>query len=64
MPRLTNRNPKYGHHRASGQAVVTIDGHDHYLGQYGSRASKDEHDRLIGQWLVVTAVLHIALVGE
>ena len=26
MPRLVHRNPKYSKHRASGQAVVTIDG--------------------------------------
>src|SRR3990167_6392065 len=31
MPRLTNATPKYRKHRASGQAVVTLNGKDHYL---------------------------------
>ncbi|MCY2953900.1 MAG: hypothetical protein NTU53_18305 [Planctomycetota bacterium] len=51
MPRLTSSNPKYQKHRASGQAVVTLDGRDFYLGPFGSKASKVEYDRLIGQWL-------------
>ena len=32
MPLLTNSTPKYRHHTASGQAIVTLDGHDFYLG--------------------------------
>ena len=51
MPRLTAATPKYRHHRASGQAVVTIAGKDHYLGPWKSKASKVEYDRLIGEWL-------------
>lgn len=51
MPRLTNSNPKYRRHRASGQAVVTLDGRDFYLGAHGTRTSKAEYDRLIGEWL-------------
>ena len=51
MPRLVHTNPKYRKHRASGQAVVTIDGKDHYLGPYGTKASKAEYDRLVGEWL-------------
>ena len=51
MPRLLNRNPKYRKHRASGQAVVTINGKDCYLGPPGSKASRGEYDRLIGEWL-------------
>jgi hypothetical protein len=43
--------PSYRRHRASGQAVVTLDGRDFYLGLYGSRASRAEYDRLIGEWL-------------
>jgi|RhiMetdeSRZDD1v2_1073273.scaffolds.fasta_scaffold1218420_2 hypothetical protein len=34
MPRLTAATPKYRLHRASGQAVVTIAGKDHYLGPW------------------------------
>jgi hypothetical protein len=51
MPRLINSNPHYCKHKASGQAVVTIDGKDYYLGAWSTRASKDEYDRLIGIWL-------------
>jgi integrase len=51
MPRLTRSNPRYQHHRASGQAVVTLDGRDFYLGPHGTAASKREYDRLVGEWL-------------
>jgi len=51
MPRLTAATPKYRHHRASGQAVVSIAGKDHYLGPWKSKANKVEYDRLIGEWL-------------
>jgi integrase len=53
MPRIAGvAVPKYSKHKASGQAVVTIQQSDHYLGPYGSLASKVEYDRLIGEWLV------------
>jgi hypothetical protein len=52
MPRLTSQNPSYRKHEASGQAIVTVDGHDIYLGPYGSKASRDESDRVIGEWLI------------
>jgi len=32
--------------------VVTINGIDHYLGKWNTKASRAEYDRLIGQWLV------------
>lgn len=51
MPNLKNLSPKYRKHRASGQAVVTLNGRDHYLGPYGTRASKANYDRLIAEWL-------------
>src|SRR3954453_2436990 len=51
MPRLVNQNPSYRKHRASGQAIVTIDGQDIYLGPHGTKASKSEYDRIIGEWL-------------
>lgn len=43
--------PSYRKHRSSGQAVVTLSGKDYYLGPYGTRSSKIEYDRLIGEWL-------------
>lgn len=51
MPRLVHSVPKYRRHRASGQAVVTLNGRDHYLGPYGTKASGIEYDRRIGEWL-------------
>src|SRR5687767_8015357 len=51
MPRLSLATPKYRQHRASGQAVVTIAGKDHYLGPWKSKGSRVEYDRLIGEWL-------------
>jgi len=51
MPRLTHINPAYRRHRASGQAVVSIAGRDHYLGPWKSKASMAEYDRVIGEWL-------------
>ena len=51
MRRSESFIPAYCKHRASGQAVVTISGRDHYLGLHGSKASRVEYDRLIGEWL-------------
>lgn len=52
MPRLTgDRLPKYGKHKASGQAVVKLDGRDVYLGLWNFRAGQLEYDRVIGEWL-------------
>jgi hypothetical protein len=51
MPRLVHRTPTYSRHRASGQAVITVNGKDHYLGEYGSTASKTEYDRITSLWL-------------
>ncbi len=51
---MSNRNlrtPSYCLHKASGQAVVRIDGTDHYLGQFGTPESRAEYDRLIAEWL-------------
>jgi integrase len=49
MPRT--HVPTYRLHKASGQAVTTIAGVDHYLGKFGSLASKEKYDRLIAEWL-------------
>lgn len=51
MPKLSKSVPKYGKHRKSGQARVVINGQHHYLGPYGTKASKAEYDRLIAEWL-------------
>ena len=51
MPRLTHQTPKYRKHRASGQAFVELNGHRHYLGPHGTKASHREYDRLVSEWL-------------
>lgn len=43
--------PAYCLHRASGQAVVRLDGRDIYLGKHDSKESRAEYDRLVGEWL-------------
>jgi hypothetical protein len=40
MPKLCNRHPAYCLHKAGGRAVVTLDGHDFYLGPHGTKASE------------------------
>lgn len=51
MPRSTKSVPRYRKHKASGHAVVTLNGRDYYLGPHGSVASRVEYDRLIAEWL-------------
>lgn len=51
MPRRTDSVPKYRKHKGTGQAVVTINGRDYYLGPHGTSASHLEYDRLISEWL-------------
>jgi hypothetical protein len=51
MPRRP-RTHSYRLHRPSGQAVVTLDGHDTYLGRWDSPESRAEYDRLISESLV------------
>jgi integrase len=59
MPRLVNRLPKYRKHKVSGQAVVTLNGRDHYLGPHGTKASRREYDRLCGEYLASGgAIIH------
>ncbi|HMO86463.1 MAG TPA: site-specific integrase [Lacipirellulaceae bacterium] len=44
------RRPKYRRHKAKGLAVVTLDGRDYYLGEYGSPASREKYRRLVATW--------------
>jgi len=46
-PKSTPRVPFFRRHKPSGQAVVTLNGRD----VYGTKASRAEYDRLIGEWL-------------
>jgi integrase len=45
------RIPQMSHHKASGQAVVRLGGHDLYLGVWGTDAAKAEYDRVVAEWL-------------
>jgi len=52
MPRQSSSFvPKYRKHRGSGQAIITLAGIDRYLGPHGTKVSRVEYDRLIGEWL-------------
>ena len=52
MPNLCSRKrvPRYRLHRATGQAIVTIDGQDIYLGKHGSTASREAYQQQIDDW--------------
>jgi hypothetical protein len=43
--------PSYRLHKATGQAVVVLDGRSFYLGSYDTPASRAEYDRVIAEWL-------------
>lgn len=47
----TPRIPSYRKHKSSGQAVVSINGRDFYLGKHGTAASLAEYKRLIAEYL-------------
>lgn len=52
MPRLpSDRVPKYGKHKQSGQARVVLSGRHYVLGAHGTKASKLEYDRRIAEWV-------------
>jgi hypothetical protein len=51
MPKPANYIPKLGLHKASGQAIVVIDGRDVYLGKHGTPEAQQRYDRIIGEWL-------------
>jgi integrase len=44
------RIPSYRRHRASGQAITTLNGRDVYLGKWNSPESKAEYNRIISEW--------------
>lgn len=50
MPSANRKFPKYSLHAPSGQARVRIAGKDHYLGEYGSPASKAQYEALKQEW--------------
>jgi integrase len=56
-PSASPRVPKLRRHKPSGLAVVTIAGHDHYLGPWPAKmrkpppSAKESYDALIAEWL-------------
>jgi len=51
MPKRKHQPPSYRRHKASGNAMVTIHGRDHYLGKYGSRESHEKYHELVAKWV-------------
>jgi integrase len=51
MPKLSNRLPSYRLHKPSGQAIVTLDGRDFYLGTHSTDESRDRYKLIIQEWL-------------
>ena len=51
MPKISQSLPKYRKHHASGQAIVKLSGHDHYLGPHRTKVSRLEYDRPNAEWL-------------
>lgn len=47
---MSKRVPKYRHHKATGQAVVTLGGRDHYLGKHGTPESHVKYAAAISAW--------------
>lgn len=45
------RIPSLRLHKATGQAVVTLGGRDHYLGRHGTALAQEKYLRLIAEWL-------------
>src|SRR5687767_15560723 len=63
-PRGSTRTPKLTHHKASGRAVVRIDGVDHYCGGWGTPEAQQKYDRLVGEWLVRGRQAPVAAPGK
>src|SRR5688500_13916404 len=65
MARLSpDRVPKYGKHKQSGQARVVLNGRHFLLGPHGSKVSRQEYDRLIGEWIANGRRVEDAAAGD
>ena len=52
MSRRARKVPSYCLHKASGKAVVRLDGRDVYLGKHGSPESHEKYERAIAEWRI------------
>lgn len=48
---MSVRIPSYRFHKASGQAIVTLSGHDVYLGPFDTTHSHQAYERVVAEWL-------------
>jgi len=48
---MARRIPSYRLHKGSGQAIVTLNGRDIYLGVHNTPESRQRYDKLIAEWL-------------
>jgi len=64
MPRLKHKLPSYCRHKASGQAVVTVDGRDVYLGPYASPESEKRYEQVIARLLASRQSSTLRACGE
>ena len=48
--------PSYRLHKPTGQAVVRLDGHDFYLGKYGTPESQESYHRKVAEWVTAGVV--------
>lgn len=60
MPAPRGKVPAYCLHKASGRAIVRLNGRDHYIGVYGSPESHERYAQLIAGWResVAPATVH------
>src|SRR5687767_11461572 len=50
MQTALRKPPSYRLHKPTGQAVVTLNGKDFYLGKHGTAESKAAYGRKIAEW--------------
>ncbi len=63
MSRLP-RIPKLCHHKATGQAYVTLDGCERYLGDHGTAEARGAYDRLMAEWMANGRTIATARAAE
>ena len=57
MARPRKLKPDYCRDKTTNRAFVTINGHKKYLGGWNTQASRDEYDRVVGEWIAAGRVV-------